>query len=64
MGYFVTFAVFFLVLIGGVFAFLEVMPEAHFVALMRLRWGRELSLTVIFGTALGISLLTFNALQC
>jgi hypothetical protein len=63
MGYFVTFAVFFLVLLGGVFAFLELMSEAHFVALKRLRWGRELSLTVIFGAALGISLLTFNALQ-
>jgi hypothetical protein len=63
MSYLMTFVVFLLVLTGGIFAFLELVPETHFVALKRMRWGREFSLTIIFGTALGISLLTFNAFR-
>ena len=61
MSYLMTFVVFLLVLTGGIFAFLEIIPEAHFVALKQMRWGRELSLTIIFGSALVISLLIFNA---
>jgi hypothetical protein len=63
MSYLMTFTVFFLVLTGGIFAFLELIPEAHFVVLKRMRWGRELSLSIIFGSALGISLLIFTALN-
>jgi hypothetical protein len=63
MSYLMTFTVFFLVLTGGIFAFLELIPEAHFAALKRMRWGRELSLSIIFGSALGISLLIFTALN-
>jgi hypothetical protein len=63
MNYLMTLTVFLLALTAGIFAFLELMPEAHFAALQRQRWGRELSLTIIFGIALGISLLTFNVIR-
>jgi hypothetical protein len=63
MSYLTVLIVFFLVLGGGIFVFLELIPETLFDVLARLRWGRELSLSIIFGAALGMGLLTLRAFQ-
>ncbi len=56
-----AFTGFFLVLIGGISAFLKLLPEAQFIALKRMSWGRELALVVIFGSAFSAGLLIFSA---
>jgi hypothetical protein len=63
MSYLMTLVAFALALGGGLFVFLETLPESQFLVLKRSKWSREASIVFILATAMAFGFLTFRALQ-